>query len=161
MATPTVKLLLADVDGTLVTQDKILTDRAIEAVHKLHESRRRDLRDHERGGRPLRMAMLVEPLDIQTPIAAFNGGLLVDRDIERDRAARPARRSWSCRWPTRWRSRSSWTSGSLQRRRLGTCQSQPGRVAREAWTVKFEPKVHAAGWRASADPRRGQAGRRE
>ena len=27
------------------------------------------------------MAMLIEPLDIQTPIAAFNGGLLVDRDM--------------------------------------------------------------------------------
>ena len=25
--------------------------------------------------------MLVEPLDLQTPIAAFNGGLLVDRDM--------------------------------------------------------------------------------
>ena len=38
MATPAVKLLLADVDGTLVTKDKVLTDRAIEAVHKLHDA---------------------------------------------------------------------------------------------------------------------------
>jgi Cof subfamily protein (haloacid dehalogenase superfamily) len=27
------------------------------------------------------MAMLLEPLDVRTPIAAFNGGLLVDRDM--------------------------------------------------------------------------------
>ena len=25
--------------------------------------------------------MLVEPLDLQTPMAAFNGGLIVDRDM--------------------------------------------------------------------------------
>jgi hydroxymethylpyrimidine pyrophosphatase-like HAD family hydrolase len=31
-------LLLADVDSTLVTQDKALTDRAIAAVKKLKES---------------------------------------------------------------------------------------------------------------------------
>ena len=34
-----IRLLLADVDGTLVTQDKVLTDRAIAAVGKL-EARR-------------------------------------------------------------------------------------------------------------------------
>jgi len=38
VATPAVKLLLADVDGTLVTQDKVLTDRAAEAVRRLHEA---------------------------------------------------------------------------------------------------------------------------
>jgi Cof subfamily protein (haloacid dehalogenase superfamily) len=33
-------------------------------------------------GRPPRgMAMLIEPLDIQTPIAGFNGGLIVDRQL--------------------------------------------------------------------------------
>ncbi|MGH3211096.1 MAG: HAD family hydrolase, partial [Trebonia sp.] len=30
-----IKLLLADVDGTLVTPDKVLTDRAIDAVRRL------------------------------------------------------------------------------------------------------------------------------
>ena len=33
--TTAIKLLLADVDGTLVTQDKVLTERAIAAVSKL------------------------------------------------------------------------------------------------------------------------------
>ena len=79
MTTPTVKLLLADVDGTLVTQDKVLTDKAIAAVHDLHEA---GVIFAITSGRPPRgMAMLIEPLDIQTPIAAFNGGLLVDRDM--------------------------------------------------------------------------------
>ena len=33
-------------------------------------------------GRPPRgMSMLIEPLDITTPIAAFNGGVLVNRDM--------------------------------------------------------------------------------
>ena len=42
-----IRLLLADVDGTLVTHDKILTDRAIAAVHHLPR-RGRPLRHHER-----------------------------------------------------------------------------------------------------------------
>ena len=32
------RLLLADVDGTLVTQDKVLTERSIEAVRALNEA---------------------------------------------------------------------------------------------------------------------------
>ena len=35
MSSAGIRLLLADVDGTLVTQDKVLTDRAIQAVRKL------------------------------------------------------------------------------------------------------------------------------
>ncbi|MBO0833601.1 MAG: HAD hydrolase family protein, partial [Actinobacteria bacterium] len=69
MATPTVKLLLADVDGTLVTQDKLLTDRAVAAVHRLKDA---GVIFAITSGRPPRgMAMLVDPLDIETPIAAF------------------------------------------------------------------------------------------
>jgi hydroxymethylpyrimidine pyrophosphatase-like HAD family hydrolase len=33
-----IRLFLADVDGTLVTQDKVLTERAIAAVGKLKEA---------------------------------------------------------------------------------------------------------------------------
>jgi len=76
---PPVRLLLADVDGTLVTSDKTLTDRAIAAVHALGEA---GVVFAITSGRPPRgMAMLTGPLGIQTPIAAFNGGLLVDRDM--------------------------------------------------------------------------------
>jgi Cof subfamily protein (haloacid dehalogenase superfamily) len=74
-----VRLLLADVDGTLVTPDKVLTDRAVDAVRRLGEA---GILFAVTSGRPPRgMSMLIEPLDIKTPIAAFNGGLLVNRDM--------------------------------------------------------------------------------
>ena len=79
MTTPAIRLLLADVDGTLVTSDKKLTDRSAAAVRKLRDA---GILFAITSGRPPRgMAMLIEPLDIQTPLAAFNGGLLVDRDM--------------------------------------------------------------------------------
>ena len=75
----TIKLLLADVDGTLVTQDKVLTDRAVDAVRKLGEA---GILFAVTSGRPPRgMSMLVEPLNLTTPIAAFNGGIVVNRDM--------------------------------------------------------------------------------
>jgi Cof subfamily protein (haloacid dehalogenase superfamily) len=72
-------LLLADVDGTLVTQDKILTDRAIAAVKSLAKA---GIRFAVTSGRPPRgMSMLIEPLEISTPIAAFNGGVFTRSDM--------------------------------------------------------------------------------
>jgi Cof subfamily protein (haloacid dehalogenase superfamily) len=74
-----IRLFLADVDGTLVTQDKILTDRAIAAVAKLKQA---GILFAITSGRPPRgMSMLVEPLHLTTPIAAFNGGLFVRPDM--------------------------------------------------------------------------------
>jgi Cof subfamily protein (haloacid dehalogenase superfamily) len=74
-----IRLLLADVDGTLVTQDKVLTDRAIAAVAKLHQA---GILFAITSGRPPRgMSMLIEPLQISTPIAAFNGGVFVRPDM--------------------------------------------------------------------------------
>jgi Cof subfamily protein (haloacid dehalogenase superfamily) len=75
----TIKLLLADVDGTLVTPDKVLTDRAVDAVRRLGEA---GILFAVTSGRPPRgMSMLIEPLNLTTPIAAFNGGILVNRDM--------------------------------------------------------------------------------
>ena len=71
--------MLADVDGTLVTEDKILTKRACEAVSALQDA---GIRFAITSGRPpLGMAMLFDALDIETPIAGFNGGLFVERDL--------------------------------------------------------------------------------
>lgn len=79
MTSTPIRLILADVDGTLVTRQKILTDRAIEAVHRLHAA---GTIFAITSGRPPRgMGMLVKPLDLQSPIAAFNGGLLVNPDL--------------------------------------------------------------------------------
>ncbi len=74
-----ISLLLADVDGTLVTREKILTERARSAVHGLHGA---GIRFAITSGRPPKgMAMLVEPLALDTPIAGFNGGAFVNPDL--------------------------------------------------------------------------------
>jgi Cof subfamily protein (haloacid dehalogenase superfamily) len=75
-----IKLLLSDVDGTLVTSKKELTPRAIAAVHALHAA---GIHFAVTSGRPPRgMGMLVEPLALSTPLSAFNGGLVVQPDME-------------------------------------------------------------------------------
>ena len=74
-----IKLVIADVDGTLVTQDKILTPRAIEAVAQLRAA---NIKFAVTSGRPPRgMAMLIDPLKLDEPIAAFNGGVLIKPDL--------------------------------------------------------------------------------
>jgi Cof subfamily protein (haloacid dehalogenase superfamily) len=74
-----IKLVLADVDGTLVTPEKVLTDRARTAVRKLNES---GIAFAITSGRPPRgMSMLIAPLELTTPIAGFNGGMLVNPDL--------------------------------------------------------------------------------
>lgn len=78
-ASPVIRLLLADVDGTLVTKDKVLTERSIDAVRKLRDA---GVLFALTSGRPPRgMQMLIEPLALDTPIAAFNGGLVVESDM--------------------------------------------------------------------------------
>jgi hypothetical protein len=57
-----ISLVLADVDGTLVTEEKILTKRAHDAVNALHDA---GIRFAITSGRPpLGMAMLFDALDI-------------------------------------------------------------------------------------------------
>jgi Cof subfamily protein (haloacid dehalogenase superfamily) len=76
---PPTRIVLADVDGTLVTQEKALTERAIAAVGRLREA---GIEFAVTSGRPPRgMSMLVEPLALTTPISAFNGGLIVHPDM--------------------------------------------------------------------------------
>jgi Cof subfamily protein (haloacid dehalogenase superfamily) len=71
--------LLADVDGTLVTKAKVLTERAIEAVRRLRES---GIEFFITSGRPPQgMRMLIEPLGLTLPMAAFNGGVIVFPDL--------------------------------------------------------------------------------
>lgn len=60
--------------------DKVLTQRSVDAVHALYEA---GIRFAVTSGRPPRgMSMLVEPLSLRTPLAAFNGGLVVDADMD-------------------------------------------------------------------------------
>jgi Cof subfamily protein (haloacid dehalogenase superfamily) len=78
--TKPVRLVIADVDGTLVTHDKILTPRAIDAVFQL---RKAGIQFAVTSGRPPRgMAMLIDPLKLNEPLAAFNGGVLIQPDLK-------------------------------------------------------------------------------
>jgi Cof subfamily protein (haloacid dehalogenase superfamily) len=79
VSAPSIRLLLADVDGTLVTNDKVLTPRAVAAVSKLGEA---GVLFAVTSGRPPRgMSMLIEPLRLTTPIAGFNGGIYTRDDM--------------------------------------------------------------------------------
>ena len=78
-ATGTVAAVLADVDGTLVNRAKVVTPRAIEAIERLHEI---GVLFAITSGRPPRgMRMLVHPLEMRGPMAAFNGGVVVMPDM--------------------------------------------------------------------------------
>ena len=78
-ASQSIAVLLADVDGTVVTKDKVITERAIQAVKKMREQ---GIIFTITSGRPPRgMRMLVEPLGLTMPMAAFNGGVIVLPDL--------------------------------------------------------------------------------
>ena len=75
-----ITLVIADVDGTLVSKEKILTERAVAAVNNMRAA---GVRFAITSGRPpLGMAMLIEPLNIDEPVAAFNGGVLIQPDLK-------------------------------------------------------------------------------
>lgn len=70
-----ISAIISDIDGTLVTDDKVLTDRARAAVAALQVQ---GLAFSIVSSRPPRaMRRFVGELDITSPIAAFNGGLLL------------------------------------------------------------------------------------
>ena len=135
-----ISLVLADVDGTLVTEEKVLTERAQAAVQRLRD-----------GGHPLRHH--------QRPAAQGHGHAVRCRSssIRRSRASTAG-------------SSSSRTSSIIEQKTLPAdvaaksielirghgldawvyrgndwliTKADAPHVAREAWTVKFEPKVVA------------------
>ncbi len=134
-----IKLVLADVDGTLVTEQKELTARAQAAVRKLSE---RGIQFAITSGRPPRgMAMLTEPLALTTPIAGFNGGVFTHPDlsvIESHTLAPEATRQTIAL--IRKHGLDAWLYTGTDW--LIRKQDAP-HVAREQWTVKFPPKVVA------------------
>ena len=136
---PHISLLLADVDGTLVTEQKVLTERAQAAVRSLRD---RHILFAITSGRPPRgMAMLIEPLRLDTPIAGFNGGVFVHPDLSvietrplAPDVARLAIETIDRHGMDAW----LYTGTDWLIRR----EDAP-HVAREAWTVKFPPKITA------------------
>ncbi len=78
-AEPRIKLLIADVDGTLLTPGKALSAATCQAVDRLREV---GIRFTITSGRPPRgMAALIAPLKLTAPVAAFNGGMFVRSDL--------------------------------------------------------------------------------
>jgi Cof subfamily protein (haloacid dehalogenase superfamily) len=132
-----VRLVIADVDGTLVTQDKVLTPRAIDAVKKLHDA---GILFGITSGRPPRgMKMLIEPLELTEPIAGFNGGVVVTPDLEpvskqllpADVAAQVLQSIVKHGLDIFLYTDRDWF----------VTKPEGPHVAREAWTVKFQPTV--------------------
>ena len=71
--------VLTDVDGTLITKEKVLTARTVDAVKRL---RQRGVVFCVTSGRPPRgLRMFVEPLELTIAMAAFNGGVIVRPDL--------------------------------------------------------------------------------
>jgi hypothetical protein len=132
-----ISLVLADVDGTLVTREKVLTERAKRAVRALHD---RNIRFAITSGRPPQgMAMLVEPLHLDGVIAGFNGGQYAKPDLtiieEHTLAPDAAKKAADLILKL---GLDLWVYGGedwMVRR-----EDAP-HVAREQWTVKFPPKV--------------------
>ncbi|OCK60750.1 Cof-type HAD-IIB family hydrolase [Bradyrhizobium sp. LMTR 3] len=75
-----IALVVSDVDGTLLTHDKILTDGAKAAVRKLHAA---GIGFTIVSSRPtIGMGFLIEPLSITLPVGAFNGSSIVDAGLK-------------------------------------------------------------------------------
>ena len=76
---PDIRLVIADIDGTLVTKEKLLTPHSIRAVEMLQKA---GIIFGVTTGRPPRgVKMLVDPLPHLRFIAGFNGGVIVSRDF--------------------------------------------------------------------------------
>ena len=134
---PTIRLLLADVDGTLVTQEKVLTDAAMAASRLLRDA---GIALAITSGRPPRgMKMLIEPLALQEAVAGFNGGVFVNPDLSVIESHELD--------PTTAKQ----TVGLILDQGLDAWvytadewfirDPDAPHVAREAWTVKFDAKI--------------------
>ena len=76
MASAPIRLVVSDVDGTLVTTDKRLTPAAIDAVRAIRAA---GVRFSLISSRPVRgMAAVAQALGVKEPMAAFNGGTLFE-----------------------------------------------------------------------------------
>lgn len=74
-----IALVVSDVDGTLLTKDKLLTDAAKAAAQELHET---GTGFTIVSSRPtIGMGFLIAPLAITLPVGAFNGSSIVDPEL--------------------------------------------------------------------------------
>ena len=134
-----ISLVLADVDGTLVTAEKVLTMRAEAAVKAIHTA---GIVFAITSGRPPRgMAMLIDPLALHSPVACFNGGIFVKPDMtimeEHVLAAEVARRALEV---ILHYGMDVWVYSGKD---WFVRDANAPHVAREQWTVQFAPTVIA------------------
>jgi Cof subfamily protein (haloacid dehalogenase superfamily) len=138
LAAQPIRMVIADVDGTLVTQEKVLTERAANAVSHLRQA---GIEFSITSGRPPRgMAMLIDPLSLSQPMAAFNGGVLIHPDLATvvDQKLLPAGVPEKVIKAIEDHGLDVWLYTDT-----GWFVRDPGaaHVAREQWTVKFPPTV--------------------
>jgi Cof subfamily protein (haloacid dehalogenase superfamily) len=129
--------LLADVDGTLITKEKVLTPRTVDAVKRLRE---RGIVFCITSGRPPRgLRMFVEPLELTIAMAAFNGGVIVRPDLSVI-DAKPLPHDIATRVIDTIRAHGldAWVYGPTD---WYVTDAQGTRVDREASTVQFPPVV--------------------
>src|ERR1700719_362961 len=133
-----IRMVIADVDGTLVTQEKVLTKRAAEAVARLREA---GIQFTVTSGRPPRgMAMLIDPLKLTQPLAAFNGGVLILPDLKTvvDQKFLPAGMPEKVIEAIENHGLDVWVYTDTE---WFVRDPNAPHVAREQWTVKFPPTV--------------------
>ena len=133
-----IRMVIADVDGTLVTQEKVLTKRAAQAVLSLHEA---GIQFSVTSGRPPRgMAMLIDPLKLTQPLAAFNGGVLMKPDLKTvvDQKFLPAGVPEKVIEAIENHGLDVWVYTDTE---WFVRDPNAAHVAREQWTVKFPPTV--------------------
>jgi Cof subfamily protein (haloacid dehalogenase superfamily) len=132
-----IRLVLADVDGTLVTQEKLLTRAAAAAVRELHDA---GIAFAVTSGRPPRgMEMLIDPLALREPIAGFNGGAFVATDLSViETRSLPAHAAEAALDVVLSAGLDAWVYTADQW--LIREQNAP-HVSREAWTVKFDATI--------------------
>ncbi len=135
-----IRLLLADVDGALVTKDKALTEAAKAAVRDLDHA---GIAFAITSGRPPRgMSMLIEPLAVRTALAGFNGGVLVNPDLSviASHTLDPATAKQTLNLILD-QGLDAWvyTEQEWLIRDMAAAH-----VARETWTVKFDARVVAS-----------------
>src|ERR1700758_2799602 len=133
-----IRMVIADVDGTLVTQEKELTKQAVQAVLRLHEA---GIQFSVTSGRPPRgMAMLIDPLKITQPLAAFNGGVLIKPDLKTvvDQKFLPAGVPEKVLEAIEHHNLDVWVYTDTE---WFVRDANAAHVAREQWTVKFPPTL--------------------
>jgi Cof subfamily protein (haloacid dehalogenase superfamily) len=135
-----IRLLLADVDGTLVTQDKVLTEQAVAAAQQLRDA---GITLALTSGRPPRgMNMLIAPLRLEGAIAGFNGGVLVHPDLSviESHLLDPA----TAKATLQLILDSGLDAWLYTEREWLIRDAKAPHVARETWTVKFDARVVAS-----------------